>query len=218
MSGAGDTLRGSHADRGLEVKKPDWAGETAVIICAGPSLSDTQLEIVKASGAKTIGVNTAYFYFQPDVLYAGDMLFWKVHLARIKAQCPKTQLWTQDGSAAERYQLNRQRGGNRDGLGLDIVHMGGNSCYQAINLAFLWGCRRIVLVGVDMKVGPKGERHLHGDHEKPLVQSQCFDEWILKFKKMAEDLKTHGCEVINATSGSALKCFPFAPIEKALAC
>ena len=199
----------------MKAPTPNWTGETVVVVCAGPSLSDEQLGIVKQAKVKTIGVNTTYFYLQPDVVYAGDLMFWKVHLARIKAQCPKSQLWTTDSGAAERYQLNRQRGGNRDGLGLNVIHMNGNSGMQALNLAFLWGSRRILLLGMDMReIG--GKKHRHGDHEKGLVQSQCFDEWIKKAEQVAKDCKTHSCEVINATPNSALPWFPFKPIDTVL--
>jgi hypothetical protein len=201
------------------MKTPDWSAHTAVVICAGPSLSDAQLDAVVSCHRpiKTIAVNTAYVYAPwADVVYAGDYLFWKVHHARIRAQCPKSQRWTQDGSAAERFQLNRQRGGNREGLGLNVVHLNGNSGFQAINLAFLWSARRILLLGMDMKLGPNGEKHRHGDHEKPLVQAQLFEEWRHKGKKLAEDLVEHKCEVLNCTPGSALEWFPMSTIEKEL--
>jgi hypothetical protein len=199
------------------VKTPDWKGQTAVIICAGPSLSDEQLAVVsKDPAAGVIAVNTAYLYAPwADVVYAGDFMFWKVHGERIKKQCPRAQRWTQDNSAAERFQLNRQRGGNREGLGLTVVHMNGSSGFQAINLAFLWGSRKIVLLGMDMRE-IDGKKHRHGDHEKGLVQAQLFAEWIHKGKKLAEDLAAQKCEVVNCTPGSALPWFPMSTIEKEL--
>jgi hypothetical protein len=201
------------------MKTPDWSDKAAVIVCAGPSLTDAQLDAVRRSNVHSIAVNTAFFYFpEAEVHYAGDFMLWKTYHARIRKACPRSQLWTQDGSAAERFQLNRQRGGNREGLGLNVVHMNGNSGFQAINLAFLWGCRRILLLGMDMKLGPNGEKHRHGDHEKPLVQAQLFEEWRHKGKKLAEDLAEHKCEVINCTLTSALECFPKLPISEALNC
>lgn len=197
---------------------PNWQGRTAVVICAGPSLSDDQLAVVRASDARTLGVNTAYLYAPwVDVLYMGDMMAWRVHHARAKAACPYTQMWTQDSSAAERYAINRQRAGNRDGLGREVIHLNGNSGFQAINLAYLWGAKKILLVGMDMRE-IDGRKHRHGDHEKPLVQAQQFGEWLHKSTKLAADLKDAGCTVINATPESALKCFPFMPIEEALKC
>jgi len=66
---------------------PNWQSKTAVIVCAGPSLSDEQLDHVSRSDVKAIAVNTAYIYAPwADVAYAGDMMFWRVHHARIAAR------------------------------------------------------------------------------------------------------------------------------------
>lgn len=199
------------------MKAPRWDGRTAVVICAGPSLSDAQLEAVHLhDGSYAVAVNTAYQYAPwADVVYGGDFMFWKVHHARIKALPDRPAMWTQDNAASERFQINRQRGGNREGLGTDVIHMNGNSGIQAINLAFLWGARRILIIGMDMRE-IDGKKHRHGDHEKGLVQAQLFGEWIHKGKKVAEDLKAHKCEVINCTPGSAFPWFPMSTIEKEL--
>ncbi len=198
---------------------PDWRDRTAIVICAGPSLSDEQIAIThEATEARTITVNTAYQYAPwADAFYSGDFMFAKVHYARITALAKdaRSRWWTQDNSAAERFQLNRSRGGNREGLGLNVIHMNGNSGMQAINLAFLWGSRRILVVGMDMRE-IDGKKHRHGDHEKPLVQAQLFSEWIHKGKKFAEDLAEQRCEVVNCTPGSALPWFRMSTLEKEL--
>jgi hypothetical protein len=198
--------------------RPDWSLNTAVIVGAGPSLTDEQLlHVQQADFVRVIAVNTSYQKAPwADVFYGGDYLWFKVHFARIKALKVGAQLWTQDNAAAERWQINRIRGVNREGLGHSDIHMGGNSGYQAINLAFLWGCKRILLLGFDMKEGPNGEKHWHGDHPEPLVQRQTFDQWLLRFEKMALDLKAVGVSVVNCTPGSALRCFPMSDIGEAL--
>jgi len=182
---------------------------TAIVLASGPSLTAEQIAAAKASGHFTIVVNGTYkSMLDADAMYAGDFLFWKINFAdAIKTF--KGKLWTQDNSAAARWpKLNRIRGTNRDGLGKDMIHLGGNSGYQAINAAYIWGYRRIILLGFDMKLGPKGEKHHHPDHPAPLVQAQVFGEWIHKMQKFSKDLKAAGCEVLNATPGSALTCFP----------
>jgi hypothetical protein len=199
------------------MKAPDWSNLTAVIVCAGPSLADEQLHAVKESTATTIAVNSAYLYVPwAEVVFAADFMFWKLHNDRIKAQFKGVQRWTTDSSAAERFQINRQRGGNREGLGTEICHTGsGNSGMIAINLAYLWGARKILLVGMDMRE-IDGKKHRHGDHEKGLTQVQLFSEWIHKGKKLAEDLNANGCDVVNCTPGSALPWFRFSTLEKEL--
>lgn len=198
------------------MKQPNWTDRTAVIICAGPSLTDGQIEAARTSGAKLIAVNTAYLYAPwTHIVFGSDFMFWKVHGDRIKKQTPSA-LWTTDSSAAERFQINRQRAGQRDGLGLTVCHMFGNSGMNAINVAYLWGARKVLLLGMDMKLGSAGEKHRHGDHEKGLTQAQCFEEWIHKGKRLAEDLKTQGCDVANCTPGSALPWFRMSTIQEEL--
>ena len=197
--------------------RPDWSDQTCVILASGPSLTAEQVAAVSGRGMKLIAVNATYkIAHHADVLYAGDFLFWKIYLADIKKNFAG-QLWTQDGSAAERYKINYLKGVNEIGLGKKFVHMNGNSGFQAINLAYLFGCRRVLLLGFDMKTGPKGEKHWHADHPNQLMQAQCFGDWIHKSTKLAEDLAAAGCDVVNCTPGSALTCFRVGTIEKELA-
>lgn len=200
------------------MSRPNWAGQTAVILASGPSLRDCRpIVCTRENGPRLIAVNSTIFLHNGcDVAYAGDFLFWKKYHAEVVQTSPHAQRWTQDRTAAERFGLNWIKGVNRPGLGREHIHTGGNSGYQAINLAYLFGARRILLLGFDMKLGPKGEKHWHPDHPAPLVQSQTFGEWIRKFDALAADCKTLGVEVINCTPGSALKCFPMSTIEKEL--
>jgi hypothetical protein len=185
------------------------AVKTAIVLASGPSLTLEQIDAARRSGHYTIVVNSTYQKFlDANVLYAGDFMWWKVHYADVKAKF-KGKLWTQDSSVAARWPgINRERGTNREGLGKEVIHQNGNSGVQALNLAYLWGYDRIILLGFDMKLGPNGERHHHPDHPAPCVLNQTFGEWLHKLEKVAHDFKTTKCEVLNATPGSAMKCFP----------
>ena len=190
--------------------------KTAVIIASGPSLTQPQVDAALASGHTTIAVNGAYKIAPTaDWLYAGDMMFWKTYIADIK-RVFKGKLVTQDNGSSQRWGIQRVRGTNRDGLGKDVIHLNGNSGVQALNLAFLWGYRRIVLLGFDMKLGPNKERHFHADHPHPCVQNQVFGEWLHKLEKVARDLRAEKCEVLNCTPGSALTLFPMPKWEDVL--
>jgi hypothetical protein len=93
------------------------------------------------------------------------------------------------------------------GLGLDMIHTGGNSGYQALNLAYLWGARKINLLGFDMQ-RTGGRTHFHGDHQglnNPY--DGMLQQWVKNFEMMARDLKAAGVEVLNATRETALTCF-----------
>lgn len=201
----------------------DWSGRTAVVCGSGPSLdwADLAHAVWAKEGLKIMAVNSSCFVADwIDVCYACDFLWWKTNIQKVKkepfARNNPTALWTQDRAAAERFGINWVRGTHREGLGTSTLNTGGNSGYGAVNLAYLFGARRILLLGFDMKEGPNGEKHWHEDHPRPLVQKQLFGEWIHKFKKLAEDLKVNGCEVINCTPGSALPWFPMSTINKEL--
>lgn len=191
--------------------------KTIVILASGPSLTGQQIAAATASGHHVIAVNATYKAApQANTLYSGDFLFFKTYITDIRATF-KGAVWTQDSSAAARWpEIRRIKGVNREGLGREHIHINGNSGAQAINLAYLWKAKRIVLLGYDMKLGPKGERHHHADHPKPCVQNQTFLEWMHKLAKVARDLKAEGVDVVNCTPGSAMTCFRMGELEKEL--
>jgi hypothetical protein len=182
--------------------------KTAVVIASGPSLTQEQVDAALRSGHFTIAVNGAYKIAPTaDVLYAGDMLFWKTQMAEIK-RVFKGKLVTQDNGSAQRWGIQRVRGTNRDGFGKDVIHLGGNSGFQGVNLAYVWGYTRIILLGFDLRLGSKGERHFHADWPHPMVQNQVFEEWLKKWDRASRDIRAFGIEILNCTPGSALTCFP----------
>lgn len=196
-------------------KRPDWSRETCVILASGPSLTPEQIDAVKHSTAKSITTNsTAFVAPWASVFYACDHLWFKTYHAKLDIK----RCWTQDRASAERYGINYIRQSARPGLGKREVQVNGNSGFGATNLAFLFGCRRIILAGMDMRLGPKGQRHHHPDHPAPLVQAQQFKEWVHKGAKFFSDLREEGCEVLNATPNSALTMVKYMPLEEALKC
>lgn len=195
----------------------NWRDHTAVVVASGPSLTDEQIALVEHSDALTIAVNNSYEKLQhPDAVYACDYLWWKFNHMKVKQNIPRSRLWTQDLAAAEQYQLSHIRWEAKDGLGKRGLRVNGNSGAGAINLAYHFGVRRILLIGMDMKPGLNGEKHWHPDHPKPLVQGQQFEEWRKKMGVLAADLKTEGVTVVNCTPGSALTCFPMGDLSTEL--
>ena len=128
----------------------------------------------------------------------------------------KGELWTQDYPASEKYGLNRIEGDRAEGLGKDKVHYGANSGYQAVNLAYLFGASKILLLGFDCKRGEQKRSHWHGDHPGPLNKDMPIHTWQKAFPKLAEDLKAEGVEVVNATRDTALECFQKIKLEVAI--
>lgn len=196
------------------MKHPDWTGRTAVVIANGPSLTEEQAMAGMTRTPASIAVNTAYLMAPfASVFYAGDFLLHKVHNARMRKH--RAEIWTTDSTAAEQYGVNRWKGRNDVGLGETMIHLNGNSGAQAINLAYLFGARKIVLLGFTMRE-IDGKKHFHGDHEKPLVQKQLFGEWIHKMEFVARDAKRLGVDVVNADPLSAMTCFRMGNLEDEL--
>lgn len=190
-----------------------------MILASGPSLTQEQIDIAQ-DGAEVIAVNSTWQKAPwSEVVYAGDFMWWKQNVAHVlnspAGRCAAR--WTCDRSAAERWGLNWVKGVNRLGLGRDkVIHTNGNSGFQAINLAYCFGARRILLLGFDMCLGENGERHHHADHPAPMVQAQTFSDWIHKSEQFAKELDAAGCEVVNCSPRTALTCFSRSTIEKEL--
>jgi len=200
--------------------RPGW--ETVVCIATGPSLTDEQLQVVhqaqQAGRVRVIGVNCAY-QKAPwlDALFACDMQWWRRYHADVKKVAPNVETVTQCASSHKQFGLTtRIRGSARDGLGTEEIRTGSNGGHAAVNLAYLWGAKRIILLAYDMKLGPNGEKHFHGDHPAPCIQTQLFKQWIHRFESTARDLKKLGIVVLNCTPGSALPWFDRCSIEEAL--
>lgn len=111
--------------------------------------------------------------------------------------------------------MHRIVGENSPGLGRDKIHFGGNGGYQVINLAYLWGASRMVLLGYDMQ-RTGGASHWHGDHPRGLLKSSPYEQWIKRFGDLAADLWKEKINVVNASRETALQCFPRMPLEEAL--
>lgn len=114
--------------------------------------------------------------------------------------------------------MNRIEGAWLSGLGRTRLHFGGNSGYQAVNLAFLFGATRIVLLGFDMQ-RTDGKVHFFGIHpyhrtEADGPTASLLADWANKFNDLAADLKAEGVEVINASRSTALRCFERKDIEE----
>jgi hypothetical protein len=156
---------------------------------------------------RVIVINTT-FRLAPwaDVLYACDAPWWKVYRSEV-LQVFQGQLWTQDERAHREYGIRLIESTAAPGLSRrqGLIHQGKEGGYQSINLAFVAGARRIVLLGFDMRGG-----HWHGNHPEGLSNAMpyMFELWLQHYTRLAADLRDEGVEVINCTPDSALKDFP----------
>jgi hypothetical protein len=195
----------------------DWTGQTAVVIATGPSLTAEDCLAVRESGAKVIGVNLA-FRMAPfaDVVYMGDYLCVKTYGHEVPKSASK---WSCTPMAKDQHAWNLARGAMGVGLGTrTVVHLLGNSGMQAIGLAYAFGAKKIILIGMDMMKGPRGESHFHGDHPVGMVRAQPFGEWIFKSEALARDLEKVGIDCVNCSRQTALTAFRRGDLQEELKC
>jgi hypothetical protein len=166
------------------------------ILASGHSMTQEQAAAVRGLGT-VIAINRTY-ELAPwcDILYGCDAKFWQYYPDAL--DCPARKISVEfDHPEVERWPYSES-----PGLGLYKLHSGRNSGYQAINLAYLLGATRIVLLGYDMH----GE-HWHPQHKPPLSMIQNFRDWVPRFDQMARDLKKQNVSVLNCTPGTRLKVF-----------
>lgn len=201
---------------------PLWEGETAVCIGGGPSLTQEQVDYCR-NRARVIAINNALFLAPwSDLHYVCDrrwMIDW--HGGRKEVLQFKGLRVTIDIHIAENcpgwHWLENDDCNGREGLSerKTALKTGRNSGYQVINLAVLLGCRRIALLGYDMRaVG--GKTHWHPDHPTATNPNIYHRAMLPSFPSLVEPLKEKGVEVINCTPGSALDVFPRMELEEAL--
>ena len=108
------------------------------------------------------------------------------------------------------------------GLSFDprVLRWNLSSGAAAINLAVLFGAKRIVLLGFDMKkveVDGKERENWHDDYERnPNPKRNPYQRFLAPFPGIAESAKRHHIQIVNATLGSALMVFPIVDPEDVL--
>lgn len=177
-----------------------WAGQTVVVIGAGPSLTQADCDLVEASGLPTIAVNGAWQLARfADVLYAGDLRWWVEYWDQIDIPAEK---YTLSASAAQVFNIHRHRSKRIKGY---------NSGLLAIEMANHFGAEKVLLLGFDASV----ERgiHFHGPH--PNIGNpdphRCA-LWLAYFEALAKEYSN----IVNCSRETAITCFPRQSLESAL--
>jgi hypothetical protein len=216
----------------LQRINPDWTGEPCIVAAPGPSLTAEVAHCVRMARMfdrwRAVAVQDAYKLMPwADALYGSCPGWWRVHgdcrkfegemWSTHEDSAPNAQHLNDKGEFA-RLRLNLVRGTSAGGFSFDpgLIHYGSNSGFQAINLALLKGCTRIVLVGFDMRL-VAGQSHFFGDHPKPLHQNrdQDYRNFVRHFDRAAKKLPPH-VSIVNATPGSALTSFLMMSLDDAL--
>lgn len=221
-----DGRRGAVIDR----TRPDWRARPAVIIAPGPSLTAADVDVVRrsrqADRIRVVSVSNAWKWTADfaDAFFAADRRYFKAYLRNMLSgetghvgPVLRERIVTCCNVSAKADRLQYVRAANRPGLGTYELTTGGNSGWMGLNLAYLYGARRIYLLGFDMQRGPGGLSHADGDHVKTCNVGLNFSEWIARIERYAApELKKRGATVINCSRSTALRCWPRSTIEAEL--
>lgn len=104
-----------------------------------------------------------------------------------------------------KYGLSREQG---------TVHTGHNSGFAAINLAYLLGATRIILIGYDMMLHG-GKRHWFGDHPGRLNAASNYQQFMTALATIKP--ADYGIEIWNCSRKTALTCFPIHDLDEVCA-
>ena len=190
-----------------------FSSQTALVFTTGPSL--TQLwSPERPLPFPAIAVNDAWRIVPgAQILYGSDAEWWEYHkllpeFRGLKVGCYECRKL--------RGLINLEMSGDtQQGYDprLGFIRTGVNSGYAAVHLAAQLSARRILLVGFDMR---GQNEHFFGPHPKQLGRKtggSDYPKWIRFFEGLGKELAARGVEVLNATPGSAMTCFPMVRLE-----
>lgn len=209
-----------------------FPGETAIVCGTGPSITPEIIRLVnaarRAGWVRVFGANRAHEIFECDVMHACNAEFYPLWWERIKDK--PLDRWTtrpeMNGRlpGVEYIEERWEPGLSRDPSWIAAHHGTGP---QLVNIAYLYGCERLLLVGWDMrfhgKTGPRSFERRRYLGEDPLTENHWprtgpdgeMEGLIREMETINPD--DYGIRIINCTRGSALKCFPMQDLRDALA-
>jgi hypothetical protein len=173
-------------------------------------------DALRDSGQRVIAINDAIFEFpDADLLYFCDRSWWDGEFGRRdRVEKLGIPFWrvTLENEIPGVFRLR-----NTGATGFDddpqCLRHGSNSGYQAIHLATHLGAARIILHGFDMRI-VRGELHAMARRERQDAAGfgrVLREEMFPKFQTLVQPLLERSVEVVNATPGSALTCWPTIP-------
>lgn len=200
---------------------PDWQGMAAAIVASGPSVRKASVGLLQGRLPVIAIKKSVELCPWADVVYGCDPAWWKS--VRGLPDFKGLKLSWATGICDEYRDIHRvfiddNRCDRMIFNELGHVGAGGNSGFQAINLAVQFGAKRILLVGFDMQDN-HGE-HWYGRNHWPMANNpnnENFRRWRAALETAAVDLQRMGVEVVNASPNSGLKCFRKASVEQTLA-
>lgn len=208
-------------DRGKEKYPwwPDWRGECAAIVASGPSIKTTNVDLLK-DRIHVLAIKATWEKCKwAEVVYGCDAPWW-IH-KRGLPEFGGVKLTHGAAATAQFKDLHKvEIKLPKDAMLIDdplVIGNGGNSGFQALNLAIQFGATSIVLIGMDLH--DRGGVHWYGRNTAPGMSnpmSTNFKRWQKGFDQVVDPIKKMGVEVVNACPGSDLRGFQISSLEEVM--
>lgn len=209
---------------------PDWSEKAVAIIASGPSAKKEDLEQLRGRAAVLAIKQNVELVPWSDVVYGCDEAWWRhkkglVDFKGIKVSWAPRAIGRYPDLHKVEIETSQDRIYPVEKRSYRMVFdkpgtlgNGGNSGYQALNLAVQFGAKKILLIGFDMH--DRSGVHWYGRNHWERAGNpsrDCFDRWLKALDVAARDLEYIGVQVINTSPISALTCFPRGTVKCALA-
>lgn len=200
----------------------DWSGRAVAIIASGPSAKKANVSALRGVIPVIAIKENVELAPWADVVYGCDAAWWKKRQGLPEFKGLKVTWKGDNGHPPAPYPDIRhvEITIKSDELIFDPsgkFGSGGNSGFQALNLAVQFGAKKILLIGFDMH--DRSGAHWYGRNNWPNGNNPTednFRRWRRAFEMAAPKLKERGIEVINASHGSVLNCFDRRSVEDAM--
>jgi hypothetical protein len=192
----------------------EWKGETAVIFGGGPSLNQADVDYAISRGWRRIACNNAYLLDpHADVLCWADQRWYLWNRKDLHKHVGKYKVCWRLVPATTGLTIKTLMH-HRGVVSNDPLAIVANNTGQgAINLAYLFGAKRILLLGFDMRT--HGAQHnWHKLHQRGTAQSRYKEVFGPAIAKAGEAIQKKGVTILNCTKDSAMKCFPIVDIRE----
>lgn len=194
----------------------EWQGETVFILASGPSVLDLDLSLL--TGRRVIAIKSSWLHWPAaDILFFADGRWWRDGNLRPQAFAGQVVTTAQEIGDPGIFKLKKI---HPHALSTDpgSVALARTSTTGGINIAALKGAAKIVLLGVDGKLGADGQRHSHG-LKWPWPkggQPQAFADQLAEYRAIAPSAAAMGIEIVNANPDSAVNVWPRLRFEDCL--
>jgi hypothetical protein len=197
----------------------DWTGKACAIVASGPSTKRVKVDALQGQMRVIAIKENVELAPWADVLYGCDAAWWRnanglpnytglkvCATGRLTSRFPDIHVVQVKDPSCDRLVLTEP-----------AVGSGGNSGFQALNLAVLFGARRVLLIGFDMtdQFGVHWYGRANGNGRSNPAEWN-FKRWRAAFVTASVQLKAAGVQVLNASDLSVLTCFPKVKLEEAL--